>query len=103
MVGEEVEEEEEVEEGDERAASSYEGGEGDAEEEVDVVLGVGEVIEVVVVGGEEGLFVPVYTARRDLSSLFSFLVSFKLFSRESMCILNSTLSEDNFAIFWIKS
>lgn len=36
--------------------------------------------------GREGaiMFVPVIEARRDLSSMFSFFVSFKLFSRESM-------------------
>lgn len=51
------------------------------------------------VEGGEVIFVPVTEARRDLRSIFSFFDSVRLFSRESMCILNSKFIDDSFAIF----
>lgn len=71
------------------------------------VVVVLEVCAGVGVGGaedeeEEGagvLVAVVKDASRDLSSLFSFFVSLRHFSSESMCILNSTFIEDSLAIF----
>jgi len=64
------------------------------------MLDVGEVVAVDVVGGEEEVvLLVIIEARRDLSSVFSFLVSLRHFSSDSMCILNSTFNEDNLAIF----
>ena len=84
-------------------------GEGVGGEDMSVsssVAGVGTLLVVVVGvdvdGSEEGGGVLV-AARRDFSSLFSFLVSVRVFSIESMCILNSTFSEDSLAIFCIRS
>jgi hypothetical protein len=70
------------------------------------VAGVGAVVDVVVVDVvEEEVLVcwVVIEARRDLNSTFSFLVSERHFSSESMCILNSTFNEDSFAIFCTRS
>jgi len=74
-------------------------------EEEAPVVDVEEVEEVEVdeVGEDVLVLVPVVEARRDFNSVFSFLVSVRLFSRESMCILNSTFMEESFAIFCTKS
>lgn len=70
-------------------------------EEVEVVVVVVEGVDVV---DEEVLAVTaLIEARRDFNSLFSFLVSVRHFSSESMCILNSTFIEDSLAIFCTKS
>lgn len=73
--------------------------------EVEVVV-VDELGEVVVEDEEdedeeedEVLGEPVTVARRDLSSLFSFLVSVRFFSRVSMCDLNSVFKDESLAIF----
>jgi hypothetical protein len=67
---------------------------------VGVGVGVGAGVGVdAVEGGAGELVAVVKDARRDLNSLFSFLVSVRDFSSESMCILNSTFIEDSLAIF----
>jgi len=77
----------------------------DEEDEDDVVVEevlVADVEEVEEVEVDE-VGVGVVEERRDFNSVFSFLVSERLFSRESMCILNSTFMEESFAIFCTKS
>jgi len=69
-----------------------------------VVDSLVDIVEVVVVDVEgEGVLVVVIEAIRDFNSLFSFLVSERIFSRVSMCILHSTFTEDKKDIFCTNS
>jgi hypothetical protein len=69
---------------------------------VDSLVDIVEVVVVVDVEGE-GVLVVVIEAIRDFNSLFSFLVSERIFSRVSMCILHSTFTEDKKDIFCTNS